>query len=184
MPARFLFPTRTNDPSRQRTPWERSRRTAPTFRGQIESEPSWVAMSLATNSSLANAGSGDYARGGETRQTRGVDDRPMSGPSLRRSQRKAVYRRSSLSPIGRACLQFSPRRPAGDGVDMAAVRSATTAGNTQSKATVQSREPICKHLTRQARCAAPRYRLVPQLPCQSTTKFRRNRSGDPLSTSS
>src|SRR5208337_5003903 len=92
-------------------------------------------------------------------------------PGLQLSM-QAVYRRSSLSPIGRACLQFSPRRPAGDGVDVAAVRSATTAGNTRTKATVQSREPICKRLGRYAVQLRATVYIVPQLPCQSTTKLK------------
>jgi hypothetical protein len=49
MPGGPLFPPKTSDPSRKRTPWERSRRTSTTFRVQIESEPSWVAMSSAMN---------------------------------------------------------------------------------------------------------------------------------------
>ncbi len=50
MPGRPLFPPKTSDPSRKRTPWERPRRASTTLRVQIESEPSWVAMSSAMNS--------------------------------------------------------------------------------------------------------------------------------------
>src|SRR5208283_3337922 len=59
----------TSDPSRERTPWEYSRRASPTFRVQIESEPSWAAMSSAMNSNLVNAGSGDCPRDAERAKT-------------------------------------------------------------------------------------------------------------------
>jgi hypothetical protein len=62
------LPPKTNEPLRERTPWGHSRRPSTSFRVQIENEPSSVAMSSAMNSNLANAGSGDYQRGGETRQ--------------------------------------------------------------------------------------------------------------------
>ena len=81
MPARSLFPPKTKVPSRKRTPWERSRRPSTTFRVQIESEPSWVAMSSAMNSSPANAGSGAYPRDGETRQNNRSRQRAYSGRS-------------------------------------------------------------------------------------------------------
>src|SRR5271165_1011825 len=70
MPVRSLLLPKTEASSRERTPWERSRPPSTTFRVQSESEPSWVAMSSAMSSSPANAGSGAYPRGGETRHNK------------------------------------------------------------------------------------------------------------------
>jgi len=58
-----------------------SRPPSTTFRVQSESEPLWVAMSLAISSSLANAGSGAYPRDSETRQNKGQLQRANGGRS-------------------------------------------------------------------------------------------------------
>jgi len=79
MPVRSLLLPKTEASLRERTPWARSRPPSTTFRVQSESEPSWVAMSSAMSSSPANAGSGAYPRGGETRHNKRHRQRARSG---------------------------------------------------------------------------------------------------------
>ncbi len=76
----------------------------------------------------------------------------MSGPSFRRGSGKrfidGLRFRLSAAPAFPSARGDLAAQLAGDGVDVPAVRSATTDENAQTKATAQSRAPICKHLGR------------------------------------